>query len=70
MKGDDKMQDNELLSKLKEANGNSLVIGFNSDSQVDITYQIAKKLQEEGKIEIFDLRKSYNNTLEIKANVK
>jgi hypothetical protein len=70
MKGDDRMQESELLLKLKESEGNSLVLGFNSDSQVDITYQTAKKLQEEGKIELIDLRKNIDNTLEIKAYVK
>ena len=64
------VDENVLLDKLKEANGNTLVLGFNSDTDVKTTVQTAEKLRDENKIEIVNMKENDDNSLEIKAYVK
>lgn len=58
-----------ILSKIKESEGNSIVIRFTSEHQVDQAYLAAETLQSEGKIRITDIAKENSFSLRIKAKL-
>lgn len=58
-----------MLSKIKESEGNSIVIGFPSEHQANQAYLAAETLQSEGKIYITDITKEKGSSLRIKAKL-
>ncbi|MGG3450501.1 hypothetical protein ABER98_11550 [Domibacillus aminovorans] len=63
------MSQDVLLTKLKEAGGNHLVIGCDTEEDMNAKYLAASKLQDDGIIEIIDIAKNDDSTFSIKARV-
>ncbi|OKL37044.1 hypothetical protein [Domibacillus mangrovi] len=63
------MSQDVLLTRLKEAGGNYLVIGCNTEEDMNAKYLAAKKLQDDGIIEIVDIAKNEDSSFSIKARV-
>lgn len=58
-----------LLTKLKEAGGNHLVISCDTEEDMNAKYLAAEKLQDDGIIEIVDITKNDDSSFSIKARI-
>ncbi|GKV67608.1 hypothetical protein NCCP2716_01060 [Sporosarcina sp. NCCP-2716] len=63
------MNEEELLRKLSEANGATLVLGFKTDSEAAQAEQSARQLEKSRKVDLHELRVTDDHALEIKATV-
>ncbi|MCM3316193.1 hypothetical protein M3603_05835 [Rummeliibacillus stabekisii] len=57
----------ELIKRLTEVTGNSLLLQFWSKSKADLTYESAKELKEEGKVKIGELTRRDDFSIHIQA---
>ncbi|AMW99197.1 hypothetical protein [Rummeliibacillus stabekisii] len=60
----------ELLKRLSEITGDSLLIQFYDKNAADLTYQSAEKLRDEGKINLGELTRRNDFSVHIQANIK
>lgn len=58
-----------ILLKIKESEGNSIIIRFTSEHQANQAYLAAETLQSEEKIHIKDIAKENGSSLRIKAKL-
>ncbi|MFG3612361.1 hypothetical protein [Rummeliibacillus stabekisii] len=60
----------ELLKRLTEVAGNSLLLQFWNKRKADLTYESAKELKEEGKVNIGELTRRDDFSIHIQTNIK
>lgn len=64
------MDENQLLKRLNEVQGNTLVIDFGNEKAANETAKSAEQLENQGKIDLVELTRYDNYSIAIKAYVK
>ncbi|RIJ64097.1 hypothetical protein [Rummeliibacillus sp. POC4] len=64
------MNESQVLERIKEADGNTIVMGFSNEQDAHETVLSVEKLMNDDRITLAQLTRDDNYSVEIKARVK